>query len=194
MLPLILASTSPYRRALLSRLGLSFQAIAPEIDETPLEGETPEAQAARLALAKARAVVQRLSYPALVLGSDQVAAVGSTRFGKPTSPQRAVAQLQHLRGKRVEFYTAVALIDPIAEQTHLDTIVTRVYIRADLSDAEIERYVARDQPLDCAGAAKIESLGITLVDAVETSDPTALEGLPLITVSRWLRRAGFLLP
>ncbi|WP_142805086.1 Maf family nucleotide pyrophosphatase [Tepidiphilus sp. J10] len=193
MTRLILASTSPYRRQLLERFGLPFAALAPQVDETPLPGEPPARTARRLAEAKARAVAATLDEACHVIGSDQVAHLGDERFGKPGSVERAVAQLQRMRGRTVEFSTAVCVLDEQGRaQTEL--VPTRVRFRADLTDAELVRYVERERPLDCAGSAKAEGLGIALLEVIESSDPTALIGLPLIATARMLRRLGWTLP
>lgn len=188
---LILASTSRYRRELLERLQLPFTTERPDVDETPLPGEAPAALASRLAVAKAREVA-RLHPGAWVLGSDQVAGFDGHALGKPGSRDAAIAQLQSMSGSSVQFLTAVALCrgDALAGEA-LDT--TTVTFRC-LRRAEIERYVDAEQPLDCAGSFKSEGLGIALFDAIETRDPTALIGLPLIATARLLRDAGFVLP
>ena len=189
---LLLASTSPYRRELLARLGLPFETEAPGVPESQIEGELPMDRALRLALAKAQAVAAR--HPdALIIGSDQVAAADPGVLEKPGNATRAVAQLAQLSGATARFYTACALIcrDAGLRLAHLDT--TRVTLRA-LSAAEIERYVARDAPYDCAGSFKAESLGITLFESIESSDPTALIGLPLIWLAGALRSAGHQVP
>lgn len=183
---LILASTSRYRQELLARLRLPFEAVAPDVDEAPLAGETPAALAERLALAKARAVAAR--FPgAVVLGSDQVADLGGDAIGKPGTHERAVAQLRRMSGREVVFQTAVAVVAPGVAA--IERAEVRVRFRA-LSDAAINAYLLADQPYDCAGSAKVESLGIALLDAVESDDPTALVGLPLIRTCALLRRAG----
>ncbi len=189
---LVLASTSRYRRALLARFGLPFETEAPGVPESQIEGELPMDRALRLALEKARAVAARCP-DALVIGSDQVAAAGGGVLEKPGDAARARAQLAQLSGGSARFYTACALIcqDTGLRLAHLDT--TCVTLRA-LSAAEIERYVGRDEPYDCAGSFKAESLGITLFESIETSDPTALIGLPLIWLAGALRSAGHLLP
>lgn len=189
---LVLASTSAYRRMLLERLQLPFVTARPDVDETPLPGELPPDTANRLALAKAQAVAERFE-DALIIGSDQVAHMGSEIFGKPGTEERAIAQLQRMNGRSVVFHTALALINTRSGKVHLDSVPTEVRFRR-LSDAEIVRYVEREQPLDCAGAAKSEALGITLLDALSGDDPTALVGLPLIALSRMLRAEGLLLP
>ncbi|MDR2209328.1 MAG: Maf family nucleotide pyrophosphatase [Azoarcus sp.] len=189
---LVLASTSIYRRQLLERLGLPFETSSPQVDETRLPGEAPERLAQRLALAKARNV----SGPRpgdLVIGSDQVAALGAEIFGKPGSIENAVAQLQRMSGQEVLFHTAVALIDGRNGHEQCENILTRVRFRS-LSELEIRRYLEREPALDCAGSAKCEGLGIALLDALSGDDPTALIGLPLIALARMLRAAGVPLP
>lgn len=190
--PLILGSTSRYRRELLTRLGLPFDAVAPNVDETPQPGEAPRALAQRLALAKARDVAAR--HPdAVVIGSDQVADLHGEPLGKPGTHERAVAQLQRMRGQTVVFQTALAVVCQAGgfEQTDLAAVEVRF---RQLSDAEIERYLRAEQPYDCAGSAKSEGLGIALLDAIVSDDPTALIGLPLIRTARLLRGAGLTLP
>lgn len=184
----VLGSTSRYRRELLTRLGIPFEVAAPEVDETPLPGESPAALAQRLALAKAHAVAQR--YPkAAVIGSDQVADLDGEPLGKPGTHDRAVAQLRRMSGQTAVFHTAVAVVclDSGFEQQELAPV--RVRFR-ELALAEIEAYLQREQPYDCAGSAKSEGLGIALLDAIENDDPTALIGLPLIRTCRMLRAAG----
>ncbi|CAN5289746.1 Maf family protein [soil metagenome] len=189
---LILASTSPYRRALLARLGLPFDVARPEVDETSLTGETPEAQAIRLAEAKARAIAKR--YPQdWVIGSDQVAQLDGTALGKPGSFERAADQLAAASGKRVAFYTAVCLYR-VADRRMLAMRDTTFVQFRRLDAGEIERYLHAEQPYDCAGSFKAEGLGITLFESIQSSDPSALVGLPLIGLSRALREAGFRLP
>lgn len=189
---IVLASTSAYRRMLLERLQIPFETDRPETDESPLPGEAPAATAERLALEKARAVAAR--WPdALIIGSDQVAHLGDEVFGKPGTEARAVAQLQRMRGQTVVFHTALAVLDTRSGQAQVEGVPTHVRFRT-LSDEEIRRYVERERPLDCAGSAKSEGLGITLLDAMSGDDPTALIGLPLIALSRMLRVAGVQLP
>jgi len=185
---LILASTSRYRRELLERLRLPFDVASPEVDEASLAGETPAALAQRLALAKAHAVAQR--HPnAVVIGSDQVADLAGETIGKPGTHERAVAQLQRMRGNCVVFQTAVAVV--CAAKNYVGTVLVPVVVRfRQLKDAEIERYLRAEQPYDCAGSAKAETLGIALLDAIESNDPTALIGLPLIKTCALLRDAG----
>ena len=186
--PLILGSTSRYRRELLQRLRLPFEVVSPQVDETPQAGEAPAALALRLALAKARAVAAQRP-EAVVIGSDQVAELDGQAIGKPGTHERATAQLRLMRGRQVVFQTAVAVVRAAAgfEGTLLAPVTVRF---RDLADAEIERYLRLEQPYDCAGSAKCETLGIALLDAIESDDPTALVGLPLIRTCRLLREAG----
>ena len=189
---LILASTSPYRRQLLERFDIDFETVAPEVTEDHVDGELPVDRAARLALAKALAVAGR--YPdAVVIGSDQVAAAGSRILDKPGNAASNRAQLAALSGTSARFYTGCAVVKPSSSVrlTHVDT--TTVYFRP-LTTGEIGRYVEREKPFDCAGGFKAEALGTTLFESIESSDPTALIGLPLIWLSGALRRAGFPLP
>ena len=183
---LVLASTSRYRRTLLQRLGVPFDVVAPNIDETPRGNETPSATAVRLAEAKARAVAAHLSR-ALVIGSDQVADLDGAPVGKPGNHERAVAQLRALSGRTVVFHTGVALVRcrqrPLPEAFWSD--VASTFRR--LSDVEIDAYLRRETPYDCAGAVKSEGLGIALFERIATDDPTALIGLPLIAVVEPLR-------
>ena len=186
--PLILGSTSVYRRELLARLRLPFEVHAPHVDETPLPGETPAALAQRLALAKAHAVA-RLHPEAVVIGSDQVADLDGQPIGKPGTHERAVAQLRSMSGRSVVFQTAVAVV--CARSAYVGTALAPVKVRfRELSDEEIELYLRAEQPYDCAGSAKSETLGIALLDAIESDDPTALVGLPLIRTCALLRAAG----
>lgn len=185
---LILGSTSVYRRELLGRLRLPFDVVSPEVDETPQPGERPADLALRLALAKARAVAVR--HPqAVVIGSDQVADLDGEPLGKPGNHPRAVAQLRQMRGKTVIFQTAVAVVCEATGFSQIALAPVRVVFR-DVSDAEIENYLQAEQPYDCAGSAKSEGLGIALLDAIDSDDPTALVGLPLIRTARLLRAAG----
>lgn len=185
---LILGSTSRYRRELLQRLHLSFDIVAPEVDETPLPAEAPAALACRLALAKAQAVAQ--SHPqAVVIGSDQVCDLDGQPLGKPGDHSRAVAQLQRLRGNSVVFHTAVAVVCVETGYSAEDLSSVQVRYRT-ISNAEIETYLRLDQPYDCAGSSRCEALGISLLDAIDNDDPTALVGLPLIRTARLLRGAG----
>jgi septum formation protein len=192
---LILASSSRYRRELLERLRIPFDVITPDIDETPIHGETPEATAVRLSVAKARAAAARVTDAAagtLVIGSDQVATCDGRQIGKPGTHENARLQLQSMRGKSVEFHSALCLFDSRTNHIQSADIVTRVQFR-DLPDAEIDAYLLAETPYDVAGSAKSEGLGIVLVDAIHSDDPTALVGLPLIALSKMLRVAGFAL-
>ena len=186
--PLILASTSRYRRELLQRLRLPFEVQAPEVDETPHPGEKPAVLAQRLALAKAHAVAA-LRPEAIVIGSDQVADLNGEPIGKPGTHDRAVAQLQRMRGRRVIFQTAVAVVRADTGFAQVLLAPVGVAFRM-LSDAEIEHYLRTEEPYDCAGSAKCETLGIALLDAIDSDDPTALIGLPLIRTCQLLRAAG----
>jgi len=190
--PLILASSSRYRRELLARLQLPFHSITPDVDETPQPGETPQALALKLAHAKAHAVAKQHPH-ALVIGSDQVADLAGEPLGKPGSHARAVAQLQRMRGQTVTFHTAVAVVCHASNFSQTDLAPVTVYFRA-LTDSEIERYLHIEQPYDCAGSAKSEGLGITLLEAIHSDDPTALIGLPLIRTCQLLRAAGLAIP
>ena len=185
---LILGSTSRYRRDLLQRLHLPFDVQAPEVDETARPGELPADTARRLALAKARAVAQ-LHPLAVVIGSDQVAELDGSAIGKPGDHARATAQLRAMRGREVVFHTAVAVVC-VASGFEAEALVpVRVRVRP-LDDAEIEHYLQTEQPYDCAGSARSEALGIALLEAIESDDPTALVGLPLIRTCAMLRAAG----
>lgn len=190
--PLVLGSTSRYRRDALSRLDLPFEVASPDVDETPLPGEAPEALALRLALAKARAVATR--HPeSVVIGSDQVADLHGQPLGKPGHHAAAVAQLQAMRGHTVIFHTAVCVVCAASGFEAVENVPVRVGFR-DLSDAEIERYLQAEQPYDCAGSAKSEGLGIALLRFIDSRDNTALVGLPLIATCDMLRRAGLTVP
>lgn len=187
---LILASTSPYRRELLERLRLPFETARPEVDETAVTGESPSQTAQRLASAKAGAVALR-EPGAWVIGSDQVAELDGRLLGKPGGREAAVAQLAAMSGREVRFSTALSLQRDDAVSQALDVTLVRFRsLRAD----EIARYVDAEQPFDCAGSFKSEGLGIVLFDAIESRDPTALIGLPLIALCGLLRQAGFVLP
>lgn len=190
--PLILASTSPYRRELLARLKLPFEVVSPETDETPLPDEPPAATAERLSLAKAQAVAARLPN-ALVIGSDQVAFCGRRRYGKPGTREAARQQLRELSGQTVVFHTGVCLLNAHSGRHHLRGIPTEVRFR-ELSDDEIERYLDREDALNCAGSARSEGLGIALLEWQRSDDPTALIGLPLIALAEMLRAEGIALP
>lgn len=189
---LILASSSPYRKELLARLRIPFDIFVPDINETPLPAESPEATAMRLAEQKAVAVANRAPQ-AVVIGSDQVATLDGGQIGKPGTHENALAQLQLMRGREVVFHTALCLLDrrtgaqlPVQAQ-NVQTFVTF----RDLPDAELDAYLRIEQPYDCAGSARNEGLGIALIESIRSTDPTALTGLPLIALTTMLRRAGF---
>lgn len=185
---LILASTSPYRRELLGRLGLPFDVANPQTDETPLPGESPEAMALRLSEAKARAVAA--SFPdALIIGSDQVATVDGKIFGKPGTHERAFEQLRTLSGKTVNFFTGLCLFNSRTGQADVRGVPTLVTFRQ-LSDTEIENYLRREPAYNCAGSAKSEGLGIAILSSMRGDDPNALVGLPLIALCDMLRKEG----
>ena len=185
---LVLASTSPFRRELLARLGIPFSVTNPATDETPLPGEAPAATALRLSEAKARAVAN--VFPgALIIGSDQVACLGEMTFGKPGTHENAVRQLQAMRGRTIIFHTGLCLYDTRNGRAEVRDVQTHVSFR-DLSDAEIERYLRKEQPYNCAGSAKSEGLGIALLSSMQGDDPNALIGLPLIALCEMLRSAG----
>jgi septum formation protein len=186
---LVLGSTSRYRRELLRRLGVPFDVTSPDVDETPLPGETPAALAPRLALTKARAVARQHPH-AVVIGSDQIADLYGQPIGKPGDHERAVAQLRAMSGQALVFHTAVAVVRPATGFERVVDVPVRVTFRT-LTDAEIETYLRAEQPYDCAGSAKSEGLGVTLLDAIESDDPTALIGLPLIRTCALLREAGW---
>jgi septum formation protein len=177
---LVLASTSPFRKELLARLGLSFEVADPATDESTLPGETPEATALRLSEAKARAVAKYFPQ-ALIIGSDQVACLDGQIFGKPGNHANAVRQLQSMRGRSVNFFTGLCLLNAKTGKAHLRGVPTMVTFR-DLTDGEIENYLRREQPYNCAGSAKSEGLGIAVIARMEGSDPNALIGLPLIAL------------
>jgi septum formation protein len=185
---LVLGSTSPYRRELLLRLRLSFEVASPEVDETPLPGEAPRQIAIRLALAKARAVATKFP-EAVVIGSDQVADLDGEPLGKPGTHANAVTQLRRMRGRTVIFQTAVAVVCSASGFEQQDLAPVKVVFRR-LTDAEIESYLLAEKPYDCAGSARSEGLGIALLDAIVSDDPSALVGLPLIRTCRMLREAG----
>lgn len=189
---LILASSSKYRKLLLQRYGIPFDCRSPEIDESPLPGETPVELVARLATHKA-AVVSEKDPKAIVIGSDQVAVFNGQIVGKPGNYKAALEQLTGFSGQLVEFLTAVSVQSHHIQfrEQHIDS--TRVLFR-DLEQEEIERYLQREKPFDCAGAFKAESLGIVLFESISSEDPTALVGLPLIHTAAMLRRAGLKLP
>lgn len=189
---LVLASTSPFRRELLARLQIPFETVAPETDESPLPGEAPIETALRLAEAKARAVVSR--YPgALIIGSDQVAANASQRFGKPGRRENAIEQLRQMRGKEVVFHTGLCLLNSAGDHAQVCCVDTHVGFR-DLTDSEIEAYLNKEDALNCAGSARSEGLGISLLSYLRGDDPNALVGLPLIALCNMLRAEGLQLP
>jgi len=188
---LILGSSSPYRSELLHRLRIPFEAISPDIDETPQPGESPEATAMRLCERKAMAIATQAS-GCLVIGCDQVATLDGIQIGKPGTHENALAQLQLMRGREVVFHTALCLLDgrPAARTPiQIENVQTFVTFR-DLPDAELDAYLRIEQPYDCAGSARNEGLGIALLESVRGTDPTALTGLPLIALTSMLRRAG----
>jgi len=186
--PVVLGSTSRYRRELMERLRLPFSVSAPDVDETPAPGESPRNLALRLALAKAKAVATK--HPeAVVIGSDQVADLAGQPLGKPGEHARAVQQLRQMRGQTVVFQTALAVVCMASGFEAVDLAEVRVVFR-DLSDDEIEAYLQAEKPYDCAGSAKSEGLGIALLESIDNDDPTALIGLPLIRTARLLRQAG----
>lgn len=185
---LVLASTSPYRRELLARLGVPFEVAAPDVDETPLAGESPDETAQRLSLSKARAVAERFP-DALIIGSDQVALLEGVQLGKPGTHEKAVAQLRAMRGKTLEFHTALTLLNAKTGAAQTANVPVRLVMR-DYSDAQIEAYLRKDQPYNCCGSARSESLGIALIARYETEDPNALVGLPLIKLTEMLANEG----
>lgn len=190
---LILGSSSPYRRELLARLRLPFDAHSPDLDEAVLLGERPPETAARLSKLKAHAVANMPAWAeedTLVIGSDQVAELNGQTMGKPGGHAQALAQLQAMRGQVVQFHTSVTVLRRATGFEQEITSTSIVQVRQDLSDAAIERYLLMDTPYDCAGSAKVESLGICLLDHIESDDPTALIGLPLIATAKLLRAAG----
>lgn len=189
---IILASTSPFRRELLGRLQLPFEAVSPETDELPLPGEHPAAMAERLAVAKAQAVAGRFP-DALIIGSDQVAYQDDRSFGKPGTRENAIAQLRAMSGKTVIFHTGLCLLNAATGRTHLRGVPTEVKFR-ELSDAEILRYQDKENALNCAGSARSEGLGIALLEHMRGDDPNALVGLPLIALCEMLRAEGVELP
>jgi len=189
---LVLASSSPYRRALLARLGLAFDTWAPGVDERPRAGEAPRATAVRLATAKAQAGAARFPQ-AWIIGSDQVADVEGRAVGKPGTLANARRQLAELSGRTVLFHTALCVAHGTLARSHERLVTTEVVFR-DLSADEIERYLAREPALDCAGSAKSEGLGIALLERVASEDPTALVGLPLVALAAILRTEGYAIP
>lgn len=191
--PLILGSTSRYRKELVERLNIPFTTHSPEVDETPLPGEAPGALAMRLAIAKAHAVAEQFP-DAIVIGSDQVSDLNGQPMGKPGTHERAVEMLRAMRGQTVMFHTAVAVVCKATGFEQSDVAVIKTVFRSDLTDDAIERYLRAEQPYDCAGSAKSEGLGISLLDAIHSDDPTALIGLPMIRTCRMVRAAGIQLP
>ena len=185
---LVLASSSAYRKELLSRLQLPFEVALPDLDETPLAGESPSATARRLAREKAAAVAAKMP-GCIVIGSDQVATLDGEQIGKPGNHANALAQLQKMRGREVIFHTALCVFDGRNGQAQVEDIQTTVTFR-DLPDAELDAYLRIEQPYDCAGSAKNEALGIAILERIDSSDPTALTGLPLIALTGMLRRIG----
>ncbi|MBI3777090.1 MAG: septum formation inhibitor Maf [Gammaproteobacteria bacterium] len=188
MQPLVLASTSPYRKELLQRLGLQFQTAAPNVDETRLSDETPEQLVRRLAEEKARAVVKQFP-DALIIGSDQVAVIGEEILTKPGTHENAVIQLQHCSGQSVTFLTGLCLFNARTGKAQIEAVPFRVHFRP-LNSAQIENYLRREQPYNCAGSFKSEGLGIALFDRLEGDDPATLIGLPLIRLTRMLEQEG----
>ncbi|MCL6268751.1 Maf family nucleotide pyrophosphatase [Sansalvadorimonas sp. 2012CJ34-2] len=188
---LILASSSSYRRRLLSRLGLNFSCISPDIDESPKPGENPEQLASRLSMEKAMAIREQ-KVNGLIIASDQVAVLNGEVLGKAGTPEKAFEQLKRASGQIVTFLTAFSIYTP-GGIFHTEVVPYRVTFR-NLGDDEIKRYIAIDQPLDCAGSFKWEQLGISLFEKMEGDDPTALEGLPLIRLSALLREQGLTIP
>jgi len=185
---LVLASTSPFRRELLARLGVPFEVAAPDVDETPLPGERPDDTAQRLSVLKARAVA-RLFPDALIIGSDQVALLEGEQLGKPGTHEKAVEQLKRMRGKALEFHTALTLLNARTGHVQTASVPVRLVMR-DYSDAQIEAYLKKDRPYNCCGSARSESLGIALIARYETEDPNALVGLPLIKLTEMLASEG----
>jgi MAF protein len=189
---LVLASTSPFRRELLQRLGITFETLAPDVDETRQQGETPEALVLRLSEAKARAGAKQ--YPnALIIGSDQVAVCGDEVLGKPGNHSAACVQLRRLAGQRVSFLTGLCLYDAASDTVLVDLIPYQVVFRR-LTDQQIDRYLNIEQPYNCAGSFKSEGLGISLFESMHGEDPNALIGLPLIRLTSWLNTSGINIP
>ncbi len=186
--PLVLASTSIYRSQLLSTLQIPFQTAAPDVDETPLPGESAEQTSWRLSRIKAEVVAKRFP-DALIIGSDQVALLDGQQIGKPLTHDNAVLQLRAMRGKTVEFYTALSLLNAVTGNMQTEVAVTKVSFRS-LSDEQIERYLKKEQPYHCAGSAKSEGLGIALISSIRGDDPNALIGLPLILLVGMLEKQG----
>jgi septum formation protein len=181
---LVLASTSPYRRELLAKLQVDFEVASPEVDETPLPDETPDAAALRLSALKATAVANRFPN-ALIIGSDQVATLNGMHIGKPGTHDKAVAQLRLMRGQQIVFHTALSLYNTATGNLQSAIVPTTVQIRP-LTDTQIEHYLHKDQPYNCAGSARSEALGIAIMEKMEGTDPNALIGLPLIALTQML--------
>lgn len=186
---LILASTSPYRKELLNRLRVPFEVIAPQVDESTLPNEMPQAAALRLSALKAKAVSGQFPN-ALIIGSDQLASLNGQHLGKPGNHAAAVAQLQLMRGQELIFYTGISVYNSLHHRIQSQVIASHVRIRA-LSDAQINTYLTLDQPYDCAGSARSEGLGIAIMESLSGNDPTALIGLPLIALTHMLAQEGF---
>ncbi|MFZ6639126.1 Maf-like protein [Undibacterium sp. TC4M20W] len=188
---LILASSSVYRRELLTRLQFNFESIAPELDESPGPGESPDQTALRLAQQKAEAIAKNQP-EAIIIGSDQVATLDGLQIGKPGNHEAALKQLQLMRGREVVFHTALCVLDnrqSAPSPLQIQDVCTMVRFR-DLSDAELDAYLRIEQPYDCAGSAKNEGLGIAIIEGINSNDPTALTGLPLIALTSMLRNTG----
>ena len=190
-LPLVLASTSPFRKELLQRLAIPFETAAPDVDESPRADETPAALVRRLSGAKARAIGKLRQ--GLIIGSDQVATTGNDILGKPGTHPRAIEQLRYLSGRLVTFHTGLCLLNSVTDEVQLDVIPYKVQFRQ-LEEGQIERYLQADQPYNCAGSFKSEGLGITLFERMDGDDPSALIGLPLIRLTSMLAAAGVALP
>jgi MAF protein len=188
MTKIILASTSPFRKAILEKLGIAFDTQSPDVDETPLENETPEQLVARLSLSKAKAVADSLN-DGLVIGSDQVAVIDGKILGKPGDHEKAVKQLQFASGKTVTFLTGLCLYNAKTKQHQVEVVPFNVVFR-DLSEQQIDNYLKKEQPYNCAGSFKSEALGITLFEKLEGDDPNTLIGLPLIRLVRMLENEG----
>lgn len=186
---LVLASTSPFRRAILEKLGVDFETMAPDVDESILIDEIPEQLVARLSEAKAKAVAEQLDH-ALVIGSDQVAVVDGQILGKPGNHDAAVKQLRRVSGKRISFLTGLCVLNTESKRIQLDVVPFNVIFR-NLTDSQIENYLQKEQPYNCAGSFKSEGLGIALFDRLEGDDPNTLIGLPLIRLIRMLESEGF---
>ena len=190
-LPLVLASTSPFRKELLQRLAIPFETAAPDVDESPRADDTPAALVRRLSGAKARAIGKLRQ--GLIIGSDQVATTGNDILGKPGTHPRAIEQLRYLSGRLVTFHTGLCLLNSVTDEVQLDVIPYKVQFRQ-LEEGQIERYLQADQPYNCAGSFKSEGLGITLFERMDGDDPSALIGLPLIRLTSMLAAAGVVLP